>query len=72
MNNINSTLVRACQFAAAMIAREVATRRRFNHDFNPDEVWASVTRDAKIHIGTPLLYPGEGYYVNHSGDRWEV
>ncbi|MFQ6021399.1 MAG: hypothetical protein ACE5NW_01650 [Acidiferrobacterales bacterium] len=72
MDHINPRLARACQFAAAMIAREVAKRRRFNHGFNPDEVWASVTRDATIHVGTPLLHPGEGYYVNHCGDRWEV
>ena len=69
MIDISPRLSRACELAAAVVSREVEKRRRLNPHFNPDEVWASVTVDAHIFIGTPLLRPGEGYYVTHCGDR---
>lgn len=72
MTAISPKLERACQFAAAVIAWEVEKRRRLNPCFNPDEVWASVTLDAHIRVGTPLLHPGEGYYVNGHGDWMKV
>ncbi len=72
MSQTNPKLNRACEFVAAMIDWEIAKRRRFNRNFNPDEVWASVTHDATIHVVTPLLHPGEGFYVNYFGNRWEV
>ncbi len=72
MNQISPTLSRACQFAAAAIDWQVTKRKRLNPRFNPDEVWASVTLDANIRVGTPLLRPGKGYYVNHRGDSWEA
>ena len=68
MDEISQSVSRACQFAAAVVAWEVEKRRRLNPHFNPDEVWASVRLDARICVGTPLLHPGEGYYVNHCGD----
>ncbi len=72
MPDISSKVVRACQFAAAVIDWEVKKRRRLNPNFNPDEVWASVTYDAHIRVGTPLLRAGKGFYVNRQGDWEEV
>lgn len=72
MNQTDSRLSRACQFAAAVVDWEVRKRKRLNPRVNPDEVWASVTNDANIRVGTPLLHPGEGYYVNHRGYSWEA
>ncbi|MFQ5936950.1 MAG: hypothetical protein ACE5LB_11150 [Acidiferrobacterales bacterium] len=72
MNALTPTLTRACEFAAAVIAEELKTRQCLNPSFNADEVWASVTHDATIRVGTPLLHPGQGYYVNHDGQHWEV
>jgi hypothetical protein len=72
MTDLSPRLSRACELAAAVLAREVDKRRRLNPYFNPDEVWASVTVDAHIFVGTPLLYPGQGYYVDHRGDRMKA
>ena len=72
MNCISPRLNRACQVATALIIWEIDKRRRLNPRINPDEIWASVTQDARIFIGTPLLHPGEGYYVDRRGDWEEV
>ena len=72
MKQISPTLARACQVAAAVVDWEVNKRRRLNPRFNPEELWASVTHEARIYVGTPLLHTGKGYYVNHRGDYWEV
>lgn len=72
MNAISPQIARACQMAAAFIDREVRTRQRLNPHFNPGELWASVTHDARIRIGTPLLRSGQGYYVSHRGHYWKV
>ena len=58
--------------ATALITWEIDKRQRLNPRFNPDEVWASVTQDARICVGTPLLHPGKGYYVDRHGDWEEV
>lgn len=72
VNEINPTISRACQFAAALIDWELRKRQRLDPRFNPNELWASVTHDARICVGTPLLRPGQGYYVNQQGEWTEV
>ena len=72
MAGIDPRMERACDVAAAFLAHELNLRRRLRPNFNPDELWASVTRDARISIGTPLLREGQGYYVNHCGNWTEA
>lgn len=40
MSGISPKRFRACEFAAAVVTREVEKRRRLNPNFNPDGLWA--------------------------------
>ena len=70
MSNMDQLLLKALQLAATMVEWEFEKRRRLNPSCNPDELWASVTHDAHILVGTPLLHRGEGYYVDREGNWW--
>ena len=70
MYAISPKLAKAVEIAAAFVQREISKRKRLNPDSNPDEVWASVTYDGRIFIGTPLLHAGQGLYVDHFG-HWK-
>ena len=72
MSNLSPKPMRAFQFASAMTERELAKRRRSNPSFNPDELWASVTHQAHICVGTPLIPAGKGYYVDYKGNWKEA
>ena len=56
--------------AASRLRLEVRKQQKLYQDFDPDEIWASVTTSGRIQVGTPVLRPGDGYYVNHRGE-WE-
>jgi hypothetical protein len=71
-SSISPRLERACQVAAALVDHQLNIRQRLNPAFNPAELWASVTHDARICVGTPLLRPGQGYYVDHRGQWLET
>ena len=71
MNTTSPRLARAVDIAAAFVQRELTKRMRLNANYTPADIWASVTFDGHICIGTPLLARGQGYYVNHSG-QWEL
>jgi hypothetical protein len=60
-------LIRAIDIAVALIEREVSVRSRLNPEFCKDELWAAVTADGQILIGTPLIRDGQGMYVDHEG-----
>lgn len=70
MSDRDRLLLKAFQLAATMVEWEFEKRRRLNASCNPDELWASVTHDAHIRVGTPLLRPGQGYYVDRGGSWW--
>lgn len=68
MNALTPTLKHGFDIAVAFIQREVTKRMRITAKaVNPMEIWASVTHDGRIMVGTPILRPGQGYYVNHDG-----
>lgn len=58
---------RAIDIAIALVTREVNVRTRLNPSFCKDELWAAVTADGQILVGTPLLRDGQGTYVDHQG-----
>ena len=60
-------IARAIDIAVAFVARELDVRTRLNPSFCKDELWAAVTEDGQILIGTPLLRDGQGMYVDHEG-----
>lgn len=60
-------MARAADIAAAFIQRELSVRLRLNPDFRKEDLWAAVTSDGRIFIGTPLLRDGQGAYVDHQG-----
>jgi hypothetical protein len=72
MQNITPTLTKAFEIAAAFVGREVTIRLRLDPLTNPDEIWAAVTFDGRIFIGTPALHGGQGFYVDHNGNWMEA
>jgi hypothetical protein len=63
---------KAVEVAVAFIQREIYIRMRLNPETNPAEIWATVTFDGRIRLGTPVLHTGQGFYVNHSGNWKEA
>lgn len=73
MNVVTPTLVKAFDIATAFVQQELNVRMRLDPDGCAEEdVWASVTHDGRIFVGTPLLRSGQGYYVKHDGNWEEV
>jgi hypothetical protein len=66
------TIAKAIDIAAAFVERELNIRLRLNPHFCKDELWAAVTVDGQILIGTPLLQDGQGMYVDHNGQSMEA
>jgi hypothetical protein len=60
-------VARAIDIAVAFIERELSVRMRLNPHFCKEELWAAVTVDGQILIGTPLIRDGQGMYVDHEG-----
>lgn len=58
--------------AAKRLQWELHKRRLLNPEFNPEEIWAAITYDGRIRVGTPVLHSGQGFYLNHSGEQIEV
>jgi len=60
-------IARAIDIAVAFVEHEVNVRSRLNPRFCKEELWAAVTADGQILIGTPLIRDGQGMYVDHEG-----
>ena len=58
---------RAVDIAAAFVQHELTKRMRLNPNYTPADIWAGVTHDGRIFVGTPVLQQGQGYYVDHRG-----
>ena len=71
MINLTPHLAKAVEIATAFLQSEVNKAKRLNPHFNPQEVWASVSLEGRIIIGTPLLHGARGLYVNHDGHWME-
>jgi hypothetical protein len=72
MNATTPKLAKGIEIATAFVQREVKKRTRLNPEgCNPEEIWASLTHDGRIFIGTPLLRTGQGFYVDYRG-RWQA
>jgi hypothetical protein len=65
-------IAKAIDIAAAFVERELSIRMRLNPQFRKEELWAAVTADGQILIGTPLLRDGQGMYVDHEGRLMEA
>ncbi|MGD8851368.1 MAG: hypothetical protein PVI28_03000 [Gammaproteobacteria bacterium] len=65
-------LTRAIETARGLLAREVSERQRRGTGRGAAALWAAVRRDGRILVGTPLFYPGEGFYVDHTGHWTEA
>lgn len=72
MNTRTSKLSKAIEIAEAFLRREISKQQRLNPGLNPDEIWAGVSFDGRIVIGTPMFHEGHGVYVNHNGHWKEV
>lgn len=68
----DTKLDRAFDIATAFVQRELNKRTRLNPNYTPADIWAVVTHDGRIFIGTPVLHQGQGYYVDHDGQWWQV
>lgn len=60
-------IARAIDIAIALVERELSVRTRLNPSFCRNELWAAVTPEGQILIGTPLLRDGQGTYVDPDG-----
>lgn len=67
MINLTPHLLKAIEIATAFLQTEVRKCKRLNPCFNANEVWATVSLDGRIIIGTPLLHGASGLYVDSNG-----
>jgi hypothetical protein len=67
MTHSDTKLNRGIDIATAFIQRELYKRRCLNPNFSSTDIWAGLTHDGRIFIGTPLLQRGQGYYVDYLG-----
>jgi hypothetical protein len=72
MQHISPQLAQAIQTARVLLARERSERGRREGRNSGAPLWAGVSREGRIVVGTPLLRPGEGFYVDHTGHWTEA
>lgn len=58
---------KATELAVTFLEREVSKRCKLDPEQNPSALWAGVTLDGRIFIGTPVLPTGTGFYVDRFG-----
>lgn len=58
--------------AVELLDKELHKRQLLNPEFNPEEIWAAITYDGRVRIGTPMLHCGQGYYLDYQGRRLDA
>jgi hypothetical protein len=62
----------AIESARVLLGRIASERLRQHSQRGSGALWASVSNDGRVRVGTPLLDPGEGFYVDLNGQWTEA
>jgi hypothetical protein len=72
MHPITPEVAEAIETARAVLERAVSERTARGACRGAAVLWAGVSREGRILVGTPLFDPGEGFYVDPDGDWTEA